>query len=273
MKSLICALVPLLVVACGNGSNNGSPDMAMPATTLGTPPPLAITCSDALADVYTLPSGLPAMDMSHRGDVFRCSPTESMTAAKVNSQINAYNADTFGNKYTTRRQRGLGLLDLSRRLPQLAQHAQGRRHAGRRRQRRDPRHPRASDRGAPLVVFAHGRWHRAQVRAVESRPVGHGAGSGLPGEHHATRRLRLTVIAPDYAGYSFGQTAGYFNAEDEGHSVLDATRAAAKLLTTPPDKVVLVGHSQGGHAVLSAQSYQKAYGMQGTLAESPRSRR
>ena len=43
--------------------------------------------------------------------------------------------------------------------------------------------------------------------------------------------------------------------------MLDATRAAANLLPTPPDKVVIVGHSQGGHAALAAQSYAKAYGM------------
>ena len=33
-----------------------------------------------------------------------------------------------------------------------------------------------------------------------------------------------------------------------------------------PDKVVFVGHSQGGHAVLAAQSYAASYGMHGTLA-------
>ena len=70
-----------------------------------------------------------------------------------------------------------------------------------------------------------------------------------------------TVIAPDYTGFSYGQPPGYFNAEDEAHSILDATRAPAKLLTTPPAKVVFVGHSQGGHAALAAQTYAKAYGM------------
>ena len=37
------------------------------------------------------------------------------------------------------------------------------------------------------------------------------------------------------------------------------------MLPSPPDKVVFVGHSQGGHAALAAQSYAQAYGMQGTL--------
>ena len=72
-----------------------------------------------------------------------------------------------------------------------------------------------------------------------------------------------TVIAPDYSGFSYGQTPGYFNAEDEAHAVLDATRAAAQLLPSPPDQVVITGHSLGGHAALSAQSYAKSYGLQG----------
>jgi pimeloyl-ACP methyl ester carboxylesterase len=77
-----------------------------------------------------------------------------------------------------------------------------------------------------------------------------------------------TVIIPDYAGYSYGQAPpGYFNAEDEAHAVLDATRALAQLLpaTYASDKVVFVGHSQGGHAVLSAEHYAKSYGMTGNL--------
>jgi pimeloyl-ACP methyl ester carboxylesterase len=47
--------------------------------------------------------------------------------------------------------------------------------------------------------------------------------------------------------------------------VLEATRAAAKLLPSPPAKVAFVGHSQGGHAMLSAQSYADEYGMSGDL--------
>jgi pimeloyl-ACP methyl ester carboxylesterase len=47
--------------------------------------------------------------------------------------------------------------------------------------------------------------------------------------------------------------------------VLDATRAAAKILPSPPAQVVFAGHSQGGHAVLAAHSYAKSYGMTGTL--------
>ena len=91
MKALTYASAPLLILGCGNGkTNNGSPDMAMPAT-LGPAPMLAVACADTVDAVYTLPSGLPAMDDTHRGDVFHCAVTESLTAAKVNAQINAFN--------------------------------------------------------------------------------------------------------------------------------------------------------------------------------------
>src|SRR5438874_10800934 len=90
MKSLILAFVPLCALGCGNGSNNASPDMGMAPRTLGPAPALAVACADKLADVYTLPAGLPAMDMSHRGDVFHCAVSESLTAAKVNAQLVAY---------------------------------------------------------------------------------------------------------------------------------------------------------------------------------------
>jgi hypothetical protein len=90
MKSISLPLLPLFLFGCGGGSTSSTPDMAMAPTTLGPAPPLAIACSDNATDVYTVPPGLPTMDMTHRGDIFHCAVTESMTAAKVNSQLGAY---------------------------------------------------------------------------------------------------------------------------------------------------------------------------------------
>jgi hypothetical protein len=61
---------------------------------------------------------------------------------------------------------------------------------------------------------------------------------------------------------------GVLLSEDEAHSVLDGTRAMSKLLKpgATSDQVVLVGHSQGGHAVLSAQALAGSYGLTGQLA-------
>jgi len=263
MKSLILALVPLLVLGCGNGSNNGSPDMAMPATTLGTPPPLAITCSDAPADVYTLPSGLPAMDMTHRGDVFHCSIGESLTAAKVNSEINDYNVG-YMNTEMGNVTSGFWTYRIAYRTLRNTPTGGGTPVEG------DsvadliiPEHPIP---GAPLVVWAHGSVGIAPKCAPSHQDLsGPVQDQDFPVSIYKLAGYGYTVIAPDYSGFSFGQPPGYFNAEDEAHAVLDATRAAANALMSPPDKVAFVGHSQGGHAVLSAQSFAKAYGMHGTL--------
>jgi hypothetical protein len=58
MRSLAYVLLGFLSVGCGSSSNNGGMDMAMAPTTLGAPPMLAVACTDTMADVYTLPTGL-----------------------------------------------------------------------------------------------------------------------------------------------------------------------------------------------------------------------
>lgn len=267
-KLTSCAAV-LILSACGGGGGK-SPDAAVvhdgkpvdaPIETLGPAPDLAIACTDAVADVYTLPSGLPAMSDAHRGDVFHCAVTESLSAYKVNAQIAAYDvgyplatAPTEMSGFWTYR-----IAYRSERNTLNNTRAEG-----------DmaavlivPEHPLA---GAPLIVYGHesigvapkcGPSHLSLSGPVEdldyTSAVYRIAGAGY------------TVILPDYAGYSYGQAPGYFVAEDEAHALLDATRAAANVLKTPPDKVAFVGHSQGGHAVVSAQAFAESYGHAGTV--------
>ena len=263
MKSIILGFLPLFALGCKSSSNNNSnPDMAM-ATTLGAAPMLAVACADQVGDVYNLPSGLPAMDMSHRGDVFHCAVSESMTASKVDAQLSAYDAN-WPNAEPLNVPSGFWTYRVAfrslRNTPSGGTPAEGDNVAI----LAIPEKPIA---GAPLVVFAHG----SNGIAPKCAPSLLDLSSPAQDLDYPVNIMRLasygyTVIAPDYSGYSFGQEpVGYFNAEDEAHAVLDATRAAANLLPSPPDKVVLVGHSQGGHAVLSAQSYVKAYGLSGTL--------
>jgi len=243
----------------------------MAPTTLGAAPMLTIACADKVSDVYTAPTGLPAMDMTHRGDVFHCAVSESMTAAKVNSQIDAYSQApvtglTAGTAEAANATTGFWTYRIAYRSLRNTPSGGGNPAEG------DsvatvaiPEHPLP---GAPLVVFAHGSVGIAPKCAPSlldlSGPV---SDQDYPVSIMRLAGYGFTVIAPDYNGFSFGQSPpGYFNAEDEAHSVLDATRAAGNVLPSMPDKVVLVGHSQGGHAVLSAQSFAKAYGMKGTLA-------
>jgi pimeloyl-ACP methyl ester carboxylesterase len=269
MKSLIFALAPLCALGCGNGGTSNTPDMAMAPTTLGTAPALAIACGDKAADVYTLPTGLPTMDLTHRGDVFHCAVTESMTAAKVNAQLNDYVANKFNTSYTNTEPgnvtSGFWTYRVAYRTLRNTPKSGGMPAEG------DtaailaiPEKPLP---GAPLVVWAHG----SVGIAPKCAPTMLDLSGPVQDQDYPVNIFKLagygyTVIAPDYSGFSYGQVPGYFNAEDEAHAMLDATRAAANLLTTVPDKVVFVGHSQGGHAVLSAQSYAKPYGMHGTLS-------
>lgn len=269
MKSLIFVFVPLFALGCKNSSGNNMPDMAM-ATMLGPAPSLAMTCSDQRMDVYNLPSGLPAMDNSHRGDVFHCAVTESLTASKVNAQINAYNMApvtgiTPGFAEAGNVVSGFWSYRVAYRTLRVTPAGGGMPVEG------DTAAillvPEKPIPGAPLVVWAHGSVGIAPKCAPSLLDLSAPAtDEDFPIDLYKLAGYGYTVIAPDYAGYSYGQSpAGYFNAEDEAHSVLDATRAAANLLSSPPDKVVLVGHSQGGHAALSAQSFVKSYGMKGTL--------
>lgn len=256
--------VVVFAAACGGGGGK-TPDAAAsidaPVETLGPAPALAIACTDAMADVYTLPSGLPAMSDAHRGDVFRCSTTESLSAYKVNAQIAAYDVGyplaatptepsgfwTYRIAYRTER----NTVNSARAEGETAAFLLV------------PEKPLA---GAPLIVFGHGT---AGV-AAKCAPSLQSLAAPVIDHDFVPALLRLagagyTVIAPDFAGFAYGQPPGYFNAEDEAHAILDATRAAANVLPTPPTKVAFVGHSQGGHAVVAAQAYASAYGHAGTL--------
>lgn len=234
---------------------------APPSETLGPAPELAQTCADSLADVYTLPSGLPSMDDSHRGDVIRCSIGESLSAYKVNKQIEAYNAG-YPKAAAAHATSGFWTFRIayrSQRNTVNAARAEGDTGAF----LLVPEKPLA---GAPLLVFGHG----SVGVAPKCAPTHLDLSGPVQDEDYPSALLRLagagyTVISPDYSGFSYGQTPGYFNAEDEAHAILDATRAAAKILKTPPTKVGFIGHSQGGHAVISAQSYAESYGMTGQL--------
>lgn len=270
MRALCYLFIPFTFLGCGDDGATKMPDAApipidappdAPAETLGAAPELARACTDSLTDVYVLPSGLPAMDDTRRGDVFRCATTESLSTYKVNQQINAYNmgySQAAAGKATS----GFWSFRIayrSQRNTVAAARAEGDTAAF----LLVPEKPLA---GAPLIVFGHG----STGVAAKCAPSKLDLSATKRDEDYPPILLRLagagyTVIAPDYHGFSYGQAPGYFNAEDEAHAILDATRAAAKVLKTPPPKVAFVGHSQGAHAVISAHSYADSYGMTGQL--------
>lgn len=267
MRGITSLSLFLLIAACG--SDNKTPtDAAKVADApidapdmLGPPPDLAMPCADAVADVYTLPASLPAMDDSHRGDVFRCAKSEALSRSKIDAQIVAYNVGFTGTT-TVPSVSGFWSFRIayrSERNTVNAARAEGDMAA----YLLVPEHPLAN---APLVVFGHGSVGVAAACAPAKLDLtGAVQDQDYPPMLYRLAGAGYTVIAPDYSGFYGNQPPGYFSAEDEAHAILDATRAAAKILPAPPPKVVFVGHSQGGHAVVAAQSYAKTYGMTGEL--------
>ena len=75
------------------------------------------------------------------------------------------------------------------------------------------------------------------------------------------------VMAPDYPGIGTPGVGTWQLAVDEGHAMLDGTRAARRLLRGGllSTRNALVGHSNGGHAALAAQAYAHDYGSDGTI--------
>jgi pimeloyl-ACP methyl ester carboxylesterase len=102
--------------------------------------------------------------------------------------------------------------------------------------------------GFPVLAWAHGTTGIADRCAPSRRGV------------DAVPRLRLhleagyVVAATDYEGLGTPGVHPYLVAESEARSVLDSVRAARELLgeEVASDRMVVLGHSQGGHAALAA---------------------
>ena len=74
-------------------------------------------------------------------------------------------------------------------------------------------------------------------------------------------------IMPDFPGLGTAGVTTWMHSPDEGHSMLDATRAAREAFQAGflSDKNAMIGHSNGGHAAFSAQAYAADYGYEGTI--------
>jgi hypothetical protein len=220
-----------------------------------------LACSDAVDAVYTAPAGLPAFDPSHRGDVVRCAYDRTLTHDQINTAATnegytgpplMSGARVYRIAYrTTRAPTAAGATPdgLSAALVFV------------------PDTPRAGPQ--PLVVVGHASIGIAE-RCAPSRNELLTRGDWL--DDFRSLLLPLvgygwTVVATDYAGFGYGSTPGWSLAADEAHSLLDSTRAMTNLLApgSLSGDVVMVGHSQGGHAVLAAHALARSYGLSGRL--------
>jgi dienelactone hydrolase len=208
----------------------------------------AISCNDAVDDVYTTPSGLPSFSPSARGDVIRCAHDSDLPIAAVQAQLTGATIATPATSGVTlyriafRTTRGSGAPGASSARVYL------------------PTTPRALP--LPVIVVAHPTEGLASSCAPSKDPTSM-EDLALP-----WASLGFAVVAPDYAGLGNDDVVqGYVDNHDTGYSTLDGARALRKMLSPGAlsDKILAVGWSQGGGAVLSAQALAKSYGADGNL--------
>lgn len=233
------------------GDSSDASDAAPP------PPPFdaaagltpAVTCSDVLSDVYVTPPNLPPMTMAARGDVVRCAmdrvvPVSEMTSDFAGESITAVTPTTpttlYRIAYRTYRDDGVPGVSTARvYLPKLP-------------------------RSLPLPVVAIA--HPTEGLAPGCTPSE--VTTSLEDEALPWAALGFAVIASDYAGLGNGGVQGYLGNHDQAHSMLDSARALRTLLPAGvlDDRVLLVGYSQGGGAVLASQGLERSYGAGGKIA-------
>ena len=132
--------------------------------------------------------------------------------------------------------------------------------------------------GWPVITWAHGTTGVADSCA----PSRDFAGTPTPtGETYINPELTAwlqagyAVLRTDYEGLGTPGTHPYLVNTSEGRSVLDIVSAARQLDPAIGRRFLIAGHSQGGHAALSAaglaQSWAKGLFLRGTVAFAPAS--
>jgi predicted esterase len=135
-----------------------------------------------------------------------------------------------------------------------------------------PDTPRA--RQLPIVVASHGsRGQAGPCAPSKLDPAAADVNGDFIHQVYSLVGFGFAVIAPDLAGYANFGGAGnppsaYGSAADVGKSTLDGILALRNLLpaSSLSDKVVITGHSQGGHTALSALALSETYAHAGTIA-------
>lgn len=276
-RAVVGSFAFALLAACATGSVEDEPEVVVDQKSELLLGQFKRSCDDTFDSIYVAP-GKPGQ--YGRGEIVRCARgrligTDEITLALKNRSFVGITAHKSVKLFriTYRTERLAGQPDFATALVALPamQQAASAQIAVSGEFDDDSQDTLLTGQRAPLVVFAHG-----------TAPYGNNCASSKldPLQCSTTQEgdtelsfivalatLGHPVVAPDYAGYVQGSIApGYLLAEDEAHSVLDSARAINNLRTKAVDKVVLVGHSQGGHAVLAAQAYSSSYGLAGKLS-------
>ena len=217
------------------------------------------TCADAVDAIYADPGAVPA-DPASRGNVLKCATDPVVTKDAMQAKLTELgyvgkpltsNAKVYRVSYVTQRGNAAGTPAVSSAAVYI------------------PETPRADK--LPVVIAARGSRGQAPSCAVSKLDPSQAGINGdafrlvypLVGQGYA-------VILTDLAGYAnFGGAnnppSAYAQAEDVARSTLDSGRALKKLFPALDDKVVLVGHSQGGHSALAALANADTYGTAGPI--------
>jgi predicted esterase len=228
---------------------DAGPDMVQPVGI-----PMEATCTDTIDSIYAAP---PTPLPSEQGAILRCAKDKDYTRDDLQA---ALAGDTFAPArplvggahayrilYKTERGTQPPTPGYSSAIVYL------------------PDTPRAAQ--VPVVVASHGtRGESANCGPSKLDPSDDPVNPTYLRFAYPMVGYGYAVIVPDNAGFANWNAPGnpipgYLNAADEGRSTLDAARALRKLIPSSlNDKNVLVGHSQGGHAVLSALAISDTYG-------------
>jgi pimeloyl-ACP methyl ester carboxylesterase len=128
--------------------------------------------------------------------------------------------------------------------------------------------------GWPILTWAHGTTGIADSCAPSRSPSDPYTSYVYP-ELAKWLQAGYAVVRTDYQGLGTPGVHGYLIGKDEGRSVLDVVRAARKSVAHLSNRVIIGGHSQGGHAALWAAALAKAWTPElkvaGTVAFAPAS--
>jgi pimeloyl-ACP methyl ester carboxylesterase len=236
---------PAATPAGDGGAEGGGP------TLYDTP---ASACTDSADAIYGDPGPLTADDNA-RGTIVKCTTDPEITKDALQSKLDAIgyagkpltsDARVYRVSFRTERGDDKKTPSVSSAIVYV------------------PKTPRAQK--LPIVVASRAsRGQAAKCAATKFDPSladinddFYRMAYGLVGHGYA-------VIIPDLAGYAnFGAPgnppSAYAQAADVARSTLDGTRALKKLFPNLDDKVVIVGHSQGGHTALASLALAETYG-------------
>jgi pimeloyl-ACP methyl ester carboxylesterase len=248
-----CA-VALLFAAAACSEN--TPDAITPGD--GGAPPATLdrpstTCADGVDSVYGDPGPLTP-DAAARGAIVKCARDPDLSKDAVQAKLvevgyqgkpAASGARVYRISYRTERGNAASTPAVSSAIVYI------------------PDSPRATK--LPIVVAGRGSRGQAPQCALskfDATQAGVNADAyrliyPLVGSGYA-------VIVPDLAGYANFNGPGnppsaYGQVDDVGRSTLDGARALKRLFPALDDKVIMVGHSQGGHNVLAALAIAESY--------------